>query len=144
MQEDRKDCSLCGTVRVPLDREGKRRGACTFTGCKDPLYDYNQEHPEPTGLEAELLDAIEARKREPLPSAHDVSAAINQYPEPSAPLDKAQDDSLRALLNKLLEEHPCSYGGFEGGEIVAQPCERCDLIREALRRCRLPTAQNPA
>ena len=43
-------------------------------------------------------------------------------------------DDLKSLLNRLLDEHPCSYGGFEGGEIVAQPCDRCDSIRQMLSR----------
>ena len=42
--------------------------------------------------------------------------------------------AMKAELNKLLDEHPCSYGGFEGGEIVPQPCDRCDAIRDALSR----------
>lgn len=36
-------CSLCGSSRVPLNREGTKFGACVFPECKDSMHDYNAE-----------------------------------------------------------------------------------------------------
>jgi hypothetical protein len=43
-------CSLCGSQRLPLNREGTRFGACSLVpgddgkgGCPDPLHDYERE-----------------------------------------------------------------------------------------------------
>ena len=44
----------------------------------------------------------------------------------------AERDKLRGLVKRYCEACSCKCGGFECGEIVAQPCDLCAEARAAL------------
>ncbi|KKN50733.1 hypothetical protein LCGC14_0629950 [marine sediment metagenome] len=42
-------------------------------------------------------------------------------------------DQLSLHLQTMIDHCSCASGGFEGGEVVAQPCKICDLARKLVK-----------
>jgi len=47
-------------------------------------------------------------------------------------VDENLKEKRRWLLEKI-EDCNCKSGGFERGQVVAQPCERCDKLKKELK-----------
>ena len=60
--------------------------------------------PASQPVEGQLLDAIESRRGEPVPSTADVASSMRQYPELAQPVEGQQAQGAKELFDRLLDE----------------------------------------
>ncbi len=59
-----------------------------------------------------------------------------ELPEGEIPFTLGVTNELLVACEALLDHCPCVYGGFEGGEVVPQPCDVCDRARATIAKVR--------